>query len=96
MTPGGAWCFDACRDLNLTGDHCGSCGNRCPTNTLCRGGMCCTPGFGNCNGNPADGCETPLDTATNCGICGNPCPRPRACIPTMGAGGVIVGHRCNG
>ena len=30
-------------------------------------------GFGDCDGNPADGCEAPLDTITNCGAL-----RPRA------------------
>lgn len=46
--------------------------------TACQGGNCvlqsCNPGFGNCNGNPADGCETNLMTSTaNCGTCGRVC-----------------------
>jgi hypothetical protein len=32
----------------------------------------CQSGFGNCNGDPSDGCEASLDTLTNCGTCGTP------------------------
>ncbi len=36
-------------------------------------GMSCVPGFGDCNGNMSDGCETALDTTGNCGGCGTTC-----------------------
>ncbi len=44
----------------------------------CTGDLCdldtCNPGFDNCNGNTADGCETDLETnPLNCGACGNNC-----------------------
>ena len=43
----------------------------------CRAGAChlsCNPGFGDCDGNPANGCETPTSSdAKNCGACGNTC-----------------------
>jgi hypothetical protein len=45
------------------------------TNIGCSGGTCtfsCSPGFGNCDGNPSNGCETNMDTSTSCGLtCGS-------------------------
>lgn len=46
--------------------------------SVCQGGQCvlgqCQPGFANCNGNPADGCETNIMVSnSNCGACGSPC-----------------------
>lgn len=45
---------------------------------MCAAGVCsltCTTGFGNCDMNPANGCETDLRTsAMHCGACGNACP----------------------
>jgi hypothetical protein len=39
----------------------------------CRNGPC-TPGFGDCNGDPSDGCEANLVTdSRNCGTCGRLC-----------------------
>jgi hypothetical protein len=34
----------------------------------------CDPGYGDCNQNAADGCETDLSRAASCGRCGNICP----------------------
>jgi hypothetical protein len=43
----------------------------------CADGVCsslvCDPGWGDCNDDWSDGCETPLDTAQNCAGCGEPC-----------------------
>ena len=33
----------------------------------------CPGGFGNCDGDASNGCETKLDTLTDCGDCGQPC-----------------------
>ena len=33
----------------------------------------CDDGFGDCNGDPADGCEAALDTLSDCGACGTTC-----------------------
>jgi hypothetical protein len=45
---------------------------------VCRVGTCDT-GYGDCNGTPADGCETDLySTAQHCGACGNACNLPHA------------------
>jgi hypothetical protein len=47
-------------------------------NHLC-GGQC-DPGWADCNGNPADGCEVNVTSdAANCGTCGNACGAGRMC-----------------
>nr|MDQ3037149.1 FG-GAP-like repeat-containing protein [Myxococcota bacterium] len=49
-------------------------------------GIACDEGFGDCNGDPADGCETALDTATSCGGCGIVCSYANAAgVCTAGA-----------
>jgi hypothetical protein len=46
----------------------------------CSGPTCvCTGGFGDCNGNVNDGCETELSASPNCGACGVTCANG-ACI----------------
>jgi len=59
---------------------CGACGTPCAlanSNVTCGSGTCsltsCKGGFGNCNNNPADGCEVSLTTLSNCGGCGVTC-----------------------
>jgi len=69
-------------DLSKTLAHCGACGKTCPfvVNGLpaCVAGKCdatCDTGFGNCDSDVSNGCETNILTnATNCGTCGNVCP----------------------
>jgi hypothetical protein len=67
--------------------HCGACGAACPAlpraTTVCRDARCaigsCNNGWGDCNTNPADGCETDLTAAVNhCGACGRRCALARA------------------
>ena len=61
--------------------QCGRCGVPCPARAnaspTCAASTCgfaCLPGFGNCDGVVANGCETNLArSATNCGACGNVC-----------------------
>ena len=72
--------------------HCGGCGRRCalPNATAtCAAGACrvgaCAAGFGDCDGDPANGCEAPLTTLTHCGRCGNTCPTAGATV-TCAAG----------
>ena len=78
---------DGCEiNIGTSLTNCGACGNVCPTlpngNVVCVNGTCvlssCNPGFGNCDGNPANGCEVPLVTVFNCGACGNFCSYPNA------------------
>jgi hypothetical protein len=86
-------------NLNDTVAHCGRCGNACPTpangTAVCTSGTCgvgtCNPGFANCDGNAANGCETNLnDSTTHCGRCGNACPTPAngTAVCTSGTCGV--------
>ena len=75
-----ACCTGACVDTQANSAHCGACGTGCdlahaaPT---CVAGSCaytCTAGFGNCDGNAANGCETDTRvTVANCGACGTVC-----------------------
>ena len=78
---------NGCETRTNTEVHCGGCFMACdPANATgdCSTGTCdvavCDAGFGDCNGDPADGCETPLNTLTNCGACGN------GCSPAFGIG----------
>jgi hypothetical protein len=73
---------DGCETNTSTSvGNCGGCGNACTTangTPACTGGSCtigsCNPGYGNCNGNTLDGCETNTNTSlSNCGGCGNVC-----------------------
>jgi agmatine/peptidylarginine deiminase len=61
-------------------ENCAACGDRCEfanAAALCGPGGCqmgdCDPGFGNCTGGTADGCETVLGTLENCTACGDSC-----------------------
>lgn len=77
---------DGCEvNLNNDANNCGACGNVCMTqgaNTSgtpsCQSSICvnsCALHYGDCDGNPANGCETNLSSdANNCGGCGNVCP----------------------
>jgi hypothetical protein len=69
-------------ETNTTTDvsNCGGCGNVCSTNhatATCGSGACgvvaCATGWGNCNSNITDGCETDLTSVSNCGACGINC-----------------------
>ncbi|MBL8684685.1 MAG: FG-GAP repeat protein [Myxococcales bacterium] len=64
---------------------CGSCDRRCGGATPnCqyapgRPGMCvggCAMGFGDCDNNAMNGCETPLISMNHCGACDRPCRAP--------------------
>jgi alpha-tubulin suppressor-like RCC1 family protein len=66
--------------------HCGGCGQACKLDQaqgLCLAGVChvtvCLPGFGSCNGDSTDGCETSLTSADDCGQCGVSCGEHGAC-----------------
>jgi hypothetical protein len=74
---------DGC-ESNLAVDelNCGSCGSVCEIlhgTPNCVNGGCevgtCDEGWEDCNGDPADGCETNVTSSvSNCGTCGNICP----------------------
>ncbi len=68
--------------LNTTA-ACGACNVQCTNShgtTSCSGGAgnracspSCSTGFGDCDGNPNNGCEADLSSASACGACGNVC-----------------------
>ncbi len=81
--------------------NCGSCGSVCSyahASALCSASSCqmgtCSPGYGDCTGGAADGCETALTTVTNCGACGVGCSNGHgstactsgSCAPSCAAG----------
>ena len=71
-------------EIGFDVNNCGKCGNVCPlgpnvATAACNRGTCginlCRAGFGNCDADPINGCETDLSTsARHCGRCGNVCP----------------------
>lgn len=74
--------FGGCADTLNDPDHCGGCGLACPIagprqQRACKKGICevvCAEGFGDCNGDPTDGCETDLRVhPSHCGACGASC-----------------------
>ncbi len=75
-------------NLRTSNLHCGGCGLACaPANGsgACNSGTCevtnCNAGFGNCDGNPTNGCETDTTSSmSHCGACG------RTCAPANGTG----------
>jgi len=65
--------------------------------------LICDPGYGNCDGDTATGCETHLATdVNNCGACGHICDLPHTLIHICSQGECLVstcdtGHgNCNG
>jgi hypothetical protein len=78
---------DGCEvDLRRSAGHCGACDRPCVLDhatPACSAGTCavaaCVVGFGNCDGQAANGCERDLATdPDHCGACGRPCSRPNA------------------
>ena len=80
-------CNDLCVDLVTDPNNCGACDNACEAEDVCSAGLCassetcedgecvtgCPDGFGDCDNDPANGCETPLNTVDNCLACGTEC-----------------------
>ena len=92
-------------DLFNSVNHCGGCGNRCVIPNavaLCAGGGCvlssCLSGFGNCDGNPNNGCEVSLaNDNLNCGACGRNCYTGALCVAgtcRCPAGQVACSYAC--
>jgi len=99
-------------DIDLANDvnNCGSCGNKCPTETwrndelhakwICVDGgcqmTCSTPLYADCNGRIEDGCETPLGSLQHCGACGVQCTGDAICFDGSCQGCKAGEVRCNG
>src|SRR6185437_11516922 len=66
-------------DTGTDASNCGACGNVCKVSNgmgTCSGGTCttamCDAGYADCDGNPANGCETNVASdVNNCGSCGH-------------------------
>ncbi|MDO9022185.1 MAG: hypothetical protein Q7V43_34980 [Myxococcales bacterium] len=91
---------DGCEvPLATSAAHCGGCGRPCGSRAnaaaTCAGGACayaCNAGFGDCDGDGANGCETQLSTsAQHCGACARACPAGQAC-----GGGACAEVACYG
>ena len=88
-------------DLRNSPTHCGACATVCATrsnaNTACSSSLCtstCAIGFGDCDGNAANGCEADLRiTAANCSACGMVCPARANAVP--GCSASICSFTCN-
>ncbi|MEZ4390403.1 MAG: hypothetical protein R3A48_04845 [Polyangiales bacterium] len=97
-------------NLNTNVSSCGACGRACSfanATATCSGGACalgaCNAGFANCDGNPANGCETNLALVSSCGRCGNVCTAPTggtvsctagSCVQSCPAGQTNCGGVC--
>ncbi len=71
---------NACETELTTTTDCVVCGNTCSfpnASSSCETGECafvqCRPGYGDCDGEVSNGCETLLNTTSNCGECGAEC-----------------------
>jgi hypothetical protein len=71
---------DGCERSIRTLTDCGGCNQACaPAHATgaCSTGECqpanCDSGFGNCDGNPQNGCEAALSTPEHCGSCATAC-----------------------
>ncbi|MDP3217089.1 MAG: hypothetical protein Q8S73_23465, partial [Deltaproteobacteria bacterium] len=83
---------NGCEAATTTVDNCGACGRTCDLANAaetCAAGACalgaCATGFGNCDGNAANGCEADLTDPASCGACGHACPSGAHATPTCGA-----------
>jgi hypothetical protein len=69
--------------------NCGACGSACDlanASESCSGGTCglvaCDPGYDDCDGDPASGCESNPETdPDNCGACGSACTAANVAAP---------------
>jgi hypothetical protein len=66
-------------------DDCGACGEKCEADNasaVCNEGVCewtqCQAGWGDCDGDPANGCEQDLSDPDYCGACDFSCSLPNA------------------
>ena len=78
-------CGTSCVDTDSDVENCSGCGVSCPTRPnsvrVCDRRSCgfaCDDGWDDCDGDEANGCETPLDDVATCGACSTDCSRPNA------------------
>ncbi len=80
-------CGGTCVDTNDDPNHCGTCDTSCAAGDnqapVCAAGRCattCDVGYGDCNFDGTDGCETGLDTEATCGSCAVSCGGAEHCV----------------
>jgi Cys-rich repeat protein len=79
-------CSNRCVDVTTSVSNCGMCGMNCSVPhaaASCAASKCaagsCDPGWGDCDGNPGNGCEANLhNDLANCSMCGSACAIPHA------------------
>jgi hypothetical protein len=91
---------NGCETAIDTVDNCGSCGAACPSadhaTATCENATCglqCTAGYGDCDNDPGNGCETAIDSVDNCGACGTVCSAAQHATATC-EGGTQCGYAC--
>ncbi|MDB4931393.1 MAG: Tryptophan synthase alpha chain [Myxococcaceae bacterium] len=100
MASSGTLCGGTCVDTLTDARNCGACGTNCATlphstaGARCSVGLCqldgvCAPGFADCDSEPANGCEAPLNTTTDCGFC------RRSCGTPLNASSACTGVACS-
>ncbi len=74
-------------DPTACGPACIACVIPANANATCAAEACgftCKAGFGDCDMNPANGCEATFATdPLNCGMCGKPCAAGKACVNSV-------------
>lgn len=102
--PPASLCGELCADLDTDPQHCGDCLRSCPSAALpsnteraCEKGTCgwrCKNGWGDCDGNAANGCEQLLNTQAHCGGCKVTC--QGFCAGGQCCDHPVVQAQCNG
>jgi hypothetical protein len=74
-------CGTTCHNPLTDDNHCGVCDVGCADNSSCINGSCqCSQGYGDCDGDPSNGCEASLnDDDRNCGACALSCDDGESC-----------------
>jgi hypothetical protein len=95
-----------CGDITTDVNNCGRCGHVCTGNNAtwtCAFSECvpqCNPGWGDCDGDPSNGCEQDIaGNALSCGSCGKPDSSTSMCGSDVCENGVcaigdLVGGAC--
>ncbi len=93
QTCGDTLCSGECVDTSSDPKHCGQCDHDClgaphlaaNATATCAKGKCvlgptpCAAAYGNCNDEPDDGCEQPLDSVDSCRACTTKCSATQVC-----------------